>query len=201
MGSYICRSYKRFVSGVTIGYKEYRDGMGLPTYIHSAAVWKSIIGEYADNNFLNTEPDFEPVRGVIESPWCTTSGLIAGQGCPRSSQMGYWKESNAPYCNGGHYVAPEPTEPVYNTQTGGDTGTGDQTGGGAAGGDVTGGGGDVGGGDIGGGTAGGDVTGGGDWTGGGGDVGGGTAGGGGDVGGGDTGGGGDVGGGDVNQGW
>ncbi len=168
-----------FVSGVTIGYKEYREGMGLPTYIHSAAVWKSIIGEYADNNFLNTEPDFDPVRGVIESPWCTTSGLIAGQGCPKSSQMGYWKESNAPYCNGGHYVAPEPTEPSYNTQTGeGDVSGGDVPSGGgdvpAGGGDVPAGGGDVpaGGGDVP--AGGGDVpAGGGDVPAGGGDTGGG----------------------------
>lgn len=157
-----------FVSGVTIGYKEYREGIELPNYIHSAEVWKNIIGEYADTNFPNTGYDFEPVRGVIESPWCTSTGKIAGQYCPKSTQMGYWKPSNAPYCDGGHYVAP--TEPVYTNpdngggQTGGDTGgdtggwTGGDTGGdtgGNTGGDTGGNtGGDTGGGDTGGGTGG-----------------------------------------------
>lgn len=175
-----------FVSGVTIGYKEYRDDMQLPSYIHSAEVWKNIIGEYADTHFTNTPADFDPVRGVIESPWCTATGKIAGQGCPRSSQMGYWKESNAPYCDGGHYVAPQ--EPVYtnpdnNSQTGGS-----DVGGNTGGGDVSGG--NTGGGDVGGGNTGGDVGGGNT----GGDVGGGNTGG--DVGGGNTGGG-DVGGGNT----
>ena len=169
--------------------------MQLPNYIHSAEVWRNIIGEYADTYFTNTPSDFDPVRGVIESPWCTVSGKIAGQYCPKSSQMGYWKSSNAPYCDGGHYVAPQ--EPVYtNPDNGTQTGGGDVSGG-NTGGDVGGGntGGDVGGGntggDVGGGNIGGDVGGGNT----GGDVGGGNTGG--DVGGGNTGG--DVGG--DNQTW
>lgn len=99
-----------FVSGVTIGYKGYREDMGLPSSLKSADVWKNIIGEYADTHYTDTGADFDPVKGVIESAWCTQTGKIAGTTCPRSTQMGYWKSSNAPTCDGGHWVAPDPSD-------------------------------------------------------------------------------------------
>lgn len=98
-----------FVSGITIGYKEYNESLKLPTSVHSANIWKNIIGEYADTMFPDTPKDFEPVASCIEAPMCTSTGLIAGENCPKGI-TGYWKSSNAPTCSGGHYVAPDPSE-------------------------------------------------------------------------------------------
>ncbi|NLT09121.1 MAG: hypothetical protein GXY08_06425, partial [Ruminococcus sp.] len=94
-----------FASGVTVGFQGYRDNQTLPTSFHACDVWKTIIGDYAQEAYPDTGYDFDPVKTVIESPWCTTSGKIASQGCPRSGMNGYWKSTNAPYCDG-HWSAP-----------------------------------------------------------------------------------------------
>ncbi len=96
-----------FVSGVTIGYREYNDYLQLPTSLHACDIWKSIIGNYADTMFADTPADFDPCPTVIEAPMCTSTGCIAGQYCPKGI-TGYWKSSNAPTCDGAHYVAPDP---------------------------------------------------------------------------------------------
>ncbi|MBE6859149.1 MAG: hypothetical protein E7498_06950 [Ruminococcus sp.] len=153
-----------FVSGVTVGYDIMDPRITLPSNFHGCDVWKTIIGEYAQTEFADTQTDFEPVSTVIASPMCSISGMIAGPGCPHGI-TGYWKSTNAPYCSGGHYVAP----PEDENGEGGDVGGGDIGGGDIGGGDV--GGGDIGGGDVGGGDIGGGDVGGGDI--GGGDIGGG----------------------------
>ncbi|MDE5854350.1 MAG: transglycosylase domain-containing protein [Ruminococcus sp.] len=93
-----------FVSGITIGYEQYRQDLSLPQSLHACTVWKSIIGEYADTMFTDTPLDFEPADSVINYYMCTATGLPAGQYCPRGI-MGYWKESTG-YCDGNHYIAP-----------------------------------------------------------------------------------------------
>lgn len=93
-----------FVSGITIGYDQYRKDLSLPQSLHACTVWKSIIGEYADTMFTDTPSDFEPVDSVINYYMCTVTGLPAGQYCPKGI-MGYWKESTG-YCDGNHYSAP-----------------------------------------------------------------------------------------------
>lgn len=98
-----------FVSGVTIGYREYNDYLELPTSLKAAQVWKNIIGDYADTMFSDTGTDFDRVDSVIDGPMCTATGCIAGEYCPRGV-TGYWKSSNAPFCTGGHYVAPDPSD-------------------------------------------------------------------------------------------
>ena len=179
-----------FASGVTVGYMGYRDSQSLPTSFHASDVWKKIIGEYAETEYADTPDDFDPVKTVIESPWCTQTGKIAGQYCPKSSQNGYWKSTNAPQCDGGHWSAPSDNSGGNSGWTdnsgGGDTSSGDGTdwsdnsGGDTGGGDTSGGGGDTGGwvDNGGGGDAGGWVD-----NGGGGDAGGGVDNGGGDAGG------------------
>lgn len=150
-----------FASGVTVGYQGYRKDMRLPESFHAVTLWKSIIGNYIETNFTDTPADFEPCPTVVQSPMCTVSGLIAGEYCPKGI-TGYWKSTNRPACQGGHYVAPV----IDDNTVGGDTGTGGGTGTGVdvgtgggdtgTGGDAggwggdTGGGGDVGGGDVGG---------------------------------------------------
>ncbi len=111
-----------FASGITIGYKEYNDALSLPSSIKSAGIWNTVIGEYANTMFPDTGVDFDPVDTVISAPMCTATGMIANQYCPKGI-TGYWKSTNAPYCDGNHWVPPDPstTQPEYGT---GDTGTG-----------------------------------------------------------------------------
>ena len=115
-----------FVSGITIGYDINSTYLELPHSLSSAELWKNVIGTYADTEFLDTPRDFEPCKTVIEQPMCSSSGLIAGPNCPRGS-IGYWKSTNAPYCSGGHYVAPPAGE---GGGDGGDSGDGGDNGGG-----------------------------------------------------------------------
>lgn len=96
-----------FVSGVTIGYREYNDYLKLPPSLHACDVWNAIIGNYADTMFMDTPMDFERCQTVIDAPMCTSTGCIAGQYCPKGI-TGYWKSSNAPTCDGAHYVASDP---------------------------------------------------------------------------------------------
>ncbi|MBO4877037.1 MAG: transglycosylase domain-containing protein [Ruminococcus sp.] len=92
-----------FVSGVTIGYKEYNPNLTLPTGLHSASVWKSIIGDYADTMFTDTPVDFdEPKEGVVGASMCAATGMIAGPYCGHGQVQGWWKSSNAPVCTGNH---------------------------------------------------------------------------------------------------
>lgn len=123
-----------FASGVTIGYKDYRDDYSLPSSIKSAGLWNTIIGEYANTQFPDTGVDFDPVESVVCASMCSSTGMIAGAYCPRGA-TGYWKSTNAPYCDGNHYIAPSPSStPEYGTGTGGGTVWGDPnagTGGGA----------------------------------------------------------------------
>ena len=107
-----------FVSGVTIGYREYSDYLQLPTSLHACDVWNSIIGNYADTMFMDTPMDFERCTTVIDAPMCTSTGNIAGANCPRGI-TGYWKSSNCPTCDGAHYVAPDPN--AVDPNAGGDT--------------------------------------------------------------------------------
>ena len=72
--------------------------------LKSAQIWRNIIGDYADTHFTDTPADFDEVPGVVAAPMCTATGLIAGPYCPKGIQ-GYWKSSNAPVCDGGHYGA------------------------------------------------------------------------------------------------
>lgn len=123
-----------FASGVTIGYKDYRADYSLPSSIKSAGLWNTIIGEYANTQFPDTGVDFDPVESVVCASMCSSTGMIAGAYCPRGA-TGYWKSTNAPYCDGNHYIAPSPSStPEYGTGTGGGTVWGDPnagTGGGA----------------------------------------------------------------------
>ncbi len=97
-----------FVSGITIGYKQYNEALELPTSLKSANVWYNIIGEYADTRFPDTPRDFESDKNVTEAPMCTISGMIAGSNCPKGV-TGYWKSTNNPVCNGAHVTEP-PTD-------------------------------------------------------------------------------------------
>ena len=115
-----------FVSGITIGYKQYNEALELPTSLKSAQVWRNIIGEYADTMFTDTPQDFEPVASVTEAPMCTATGMIAGPYCPKGI-TGYWKSTNAPTCNGNHggvYVDSGQTDNSGNTWTDPNAGAG-----------------------------------------------------------------------------
>lgn len=121
-----------FVSGITIGYDVNDKRMQLPNYMYSAEIWKTIIGEYAQTEFADTGADFDPVSTVTSGAMCSTSGKIAGPGCPRGI-TGYWKSTNAPKCEGGHYVKPTEEGGGENGGEGGEGGNAGGEGGNAGG--------------------------------------------------------------------
>lgn len=91
-----------FVSGITIGYEQYRDDLSLPQSLHACTIWKNIIGNYADTMFMDTPVDFDPCETVISEATCSVTGMRAGAYCPKGI-TGYWKSTNAPICTGNHY--------------------------------------------------------------------------------------------------
>lgn len=149
-----------FVSGITIGYKYYNESLSLPINLHSADIWKNIIGDYVETMFTDTPADFEPDPNVIEAPMCSATGMIAGPYCPKGI-TGFWKSTNAPYCGGNHgYVdngqsgggntnTNTNTNTNSNANTGGGNASGQSAGGNAGGAvDYTGGGADYSGGGV-----------------------------------------------------
>lgn len=109
-----------FVSGVWIGYDKKQE---LNHGLSSAGVWYNIIGEYA--NDIESDNSYPACDSVIEAPMCTLSGQIATGSCSGGT-TGYWKSTNAPYCNNhSSYYTPTPkateaaqqvTEPPAETQ-------------------------------------------------------------------------------------
>ena len=89
-----------FVSGVWIGYDTKTE---LNTSLSSAQVWYNIIGEYADS--IESDNHYPECDDVISAPMCTSTGMIAGDGCPKGI-TGYWKSTNAPYCSNHYSSAP-----------------------------------------------------------------------------------------------
>lgn len=92
-----------FVSGVWIGYTQLVDDSSLPLSLKSAKVWHNVIADWVADSDHVTNTEFTPNEDVIEAYMCSNSGLIAGSGCPHGV-IGYWKSSNAPYCDDSYYV-------------------------------------------------------------------------------------------------
>ncbi len=69
-----------FVSGVWIGYDTKTE---LNTSLSSAQVWYNIIGEYADS--IESDNHYPECDDVISAPMCTSTGMIAGDGCPKGN--------------------------------------------------------------------------------------------------------------------
>jgi penicillin-binding protein 1A len=82
-----------FVSGIWVGYDT---PYALSPSLSSAQIWNNVIGGYA--NSLDTGATYPECSTVIESNFCTSTGLIANSRCPQSSDVGYYKSSNATYC-------------------------------------------------------------------------------------------------------
>ena len=111
-----------FASGITIGYQYNNEALELNMGLQSAQLWNRVIGEYANTNFPDTGADFDPCPSVIQASMCTATGMIAGPNCPKGI-TGYWKSTNAPYCDGAHYVPSNNNNGDQNNDTsnGGDT--------------------------------------------------------------------------------
>jgi penicillin-binding protein 1A len=82
-----------FVSGIWVGYDT---PYSLSPSLSSAQIWKNVIGGYA--NKLDTGAEYPECDTVIEAKFCTSTGKIANSACPKSSEVGYYKSSNAEYC-------------------------------------------------------------------------------------------------------
>ena len=85
-----------FVSGIWLGYKENKEIKNRGN-IDTPHAWKNIIGDWITKNWSGK--DFPECSTVIKGHVCTGTGKIAVDGCGKGVE-GYWKSSNAPYCDG-----------------------------------------------------------------------------------------------------
>ena len=94
-----------YVSGIWVGYDENIDGVprsvSSTDYQNIGAIWKNIFGDTADSEphkSFDEEGCFPMPDTVVKLNFCTSTGLIATNGCG-SQQVGYFKASNVPgYC-------------------------------------------------------------------------------------------------------
>jgi penicillin-binding protein 1A len=63
----------------------------------SLHAWKNIIGDWIQQHWSGK--DFPQCSTVITGRVCTGTGKIAVDGCGKGVE-GYWKSTNAPYCDG-----------------------------------------------------------------------------------------------------
>jgi penicillin-binding protein 1A len=87
-----------FVSGIWLGF-DHKHSMNSKA-VSSPKMWKSIIGDFAET--YNTGREYPVSDKVIVKPFCTVTGDIAGNNCPKSKINGYYKPSYAPVCDGNH---------------------------------------------------------------------------------------------------
>lgn len=88
-----CTPY--YVSGTWIGYADSKKTIPTGLMTPPASIWKGIMTE-----ILNGLPSksFEFSSDVIERPYCTETGLLAKEGCPKQA-TGYYKSGYLPdYC-------------------------------------------------------------------------------------------------------
>lgn len=95
-----------FVSAVWMGYKEQKE-MKNHGAISSAHIWRNIMGEWVTSHWSGN--DFPECDSVIVAHVCPSTGKIAGPGCGKGS-IGYWKSTNAPYCNNVECTMIPPTD-------------------------------------------------------------------------------------------
>ena len=91
-----------FVSAIWIGYPKNKTIQN-HFAIRSPQLWKNVIGEwiqqhYDDEDFEKDFPDPGPDK-IVTAQVCAQTGKIAGAACPKEQLTGYWKASNAPYCD------------------------------------------------------------------------------------------------------
>ncbi len=89
-----------FVSGVWIGYPENKEIRNHGS-LSSARIWKNVMKDWLEENYSGAQ--FPDCDTVIKGNVCADTGKIAVSGCP-SAGTGYWKSSNAPYCDGVSHV-------------------------------------------------------------------------------------------------
>lgn len=85
-----------FVSGCWLGYKENLEILNRGR-IDTPHAWKNIIGDWIQQHWSGK--DFPQCSTVVTGRVCTGTGKIAVDGCGKGVE-GYWKSTNAPYCDG-----------------------------------------------------------------------------------------------------
>ncbi len=84
-----------FVSGIWIGYANGENENAIKS-TKSATIWKNVFGNFA-NEYKSNAQYPESVL-VEEYYYCTETGLLANEGCPRSDKPGYYKKGYIEYC-------------------------------------------------------------------------------------------------------
>lgn len=83
------------VSGIWIGYPNGQNEEAMKN-TKAAAVWKNVFGNYEDN--CAEHCTFPECTTVKQCYYCTESGLLATEHCPRSPGPGYYKSDYSIYC-------------------------------------------------------------------------------------------------------
>lgn len=95
------------VSGIWLGFDNdsgQNNTFKYSNYPNSAQTWYNVFGDYVDKYNQKTHRNFPVESKVLEAHFCTNTGLIAGNNCPKSAQPGYYKSTNIPpvcTCSGG----------------------------------------------------------------------------------------------------
>lgn len=88
-----------YIGGLWIGYDDSREIGGSDGWRAVASVWKTVMQDIQDTSEVLK---FVPDPSVIEKRYCTKTGLLATNKC-RSTEIGYYRESNLPdFCTGDH---------------------------------------------------------------------------------------------------
>lgn len=83
------------VSGIWIGYSNGENSDAIEN-TKAATVWKNVFGNFADG--IKSDAHYPECPMVKECYYCTETGLLANENCPRSAEPGYYKNGYEEYC-------------------------------------------------------------------------------------------------------
>ncbi len=84
-----------FVSGIWIGYANGENENAIKS-TKSATIWKNVFGNFANEYKSNAQ--YPESLFVKECYYCTETGLLANEDCPKSDKPGYYKNGYNEYC-------------------------------------------------------------------------------------------------------
>lgn len=87
-----------YVSAIWTGYENGTNSYAIKN-ASSSRIWKNVFGNYADS--VVSDAVFPECSGVIQTEYCTESGLPASKKCP-VGKKGFYKAENISYCSISH---------------------------------------------------------------------------------------------------
>ena len=84
-----------YVSAIWLGYDE-KYTFNYNNYPNSSKTWRNVFGDYANAVHNKTHTSFPVDKNVKELSFCSVTGLIANDNCPKCPVPGYYKSTNTP---------------------------------------------------------------------------------------------------------